>query len=305
MEATSLNLGVTFYHDRPQDIDSLNPSENAPLHNYVAMQPDPGSHSCKEIIWEVAAWISLVAFVVFVAAACVFAGLFIPDYFPFVALALYSFVNPVYNFFAELRNWAADERVAKEVETKIAEYFDAIPDTEQGVREKLVEIGINPSDIQDLSDLTLLRTIIARYEHWSDLGRAVYQAITTSDVHTPDTPETPFAERRDARRYATLELGDEMMMYKVISSYMYGLILHPHSQIKDLKDIMHFIPLNERIFKRATAQIFNDRPFNTFAVFTNSQKAPFTTDEIISAASALEIATRLFAPEPAAATRIT
>jgi hypothetical protein len=221
------------------------------LNRYVTERPDQAAAACarKEVLWRVAAAVSIAAFLVLSAAATLATGVLAPIYLPVTAVALFS-VTPIG---VQLHSWLSSQSMLaqnnREVEADAAAEWKKLT-APSHIEEALRRIEVNP---RSLPHLDRVKSAVARCLYWKEAAPKKLDAqiakLTAQAAKNRD-PER-LAEMRDE----ILLLRDQKLICKVKAAYMRALILRPTIQ----KDISDVCSLELRGFgDRAIANHFGD-----------------------------------------------
>jgi hypothetical protein len=257
--------------------NSAPPASSGPTENYlaraIALSPDLNSyltldpereankHACQAIMWQVAAWASIVGFAIIAVVACVVCALFAPIYLPLVLGGSIPLMYPIYNLFEYLRGRANAEQAIAFVEQGVARHYQRLNSNQQFsdlFRSHACELATLLGDLRlgggSLASLPLLQDkpaapsaaavpapanlkekatadaerirailpLIARFAYWKETEQNFQNAVVAETSKKPAND----LERRD-RNVLMLLFAQQMVMAKVNAAFTAMLIFHP------------------------------------------------------------------------------
>lgn len=120
-----------------------------------------GNHDFWKIVCKIAAVAVLVIFTVLAALGVVLSSLYAPNYFLLVSVFVALTTPTALNGYAYIQSWANRYAVMADKARLISRELAALPSTSDEIRDKLKELGIEPS----IEDCTILRSAFARYNY--------------------------------------------------------------------------------------------------------------------------------------------
>ncbi len=260
------------------------------------------SHESNATLWNVAAKVILVAFVIVAVGAFIAAGIFVPAYLPLVAVAAFCLMNPtlsLHNLCKEVSY--TTEQLAERLK-KTAQKFESLPAEPRLLGVKLLEKGIAYNTlpgVQGLDDLVRLKPLIAQYDYWAEqqafFERQARECIQNAEeaVRAPapaaegnaqseasnaqapapsaqpaaaEEPSNPSAIKEKVKlfRIAAINAQQSALICKTQAAFAHAVIKRPEfaGSVNDLVEL-NLISLKER----AIAREFNDPTADDFLLF--------------------------------------
>ncbi len=273
------------------------------LNKYVELLPTT-DHQWWAGAYNAAATAIFVAFLIAAVATVIFVGITEPGYLPVAMVGVPMFLPQVNGYIAGFRQKALMETALDQVERGIAQRLERIPNTEEGARAALEAIKIPEERIEELQqrlgNLTRLRPLIARYQHWEVVYKGTLNAADQMQINAVQAPH-PFQTR--AMQLESLKLEDRALIEKTYAAYFRGVILNPFLA-GDVDQIFTFtlMPMEARIIQKAMADRYDTaRHTHEHERFLNyPDKTPFLSWEKVEHATIEELSIELFKPKPIA-----
>jgi hypothetical protein len=272
------------------------------LNKYVELLPTT-DHQWWAGAYNAAATAIFVAFLVAAVATVIFVGITEPGYLPIAMIGVPMFLPQVNGYIAGFRQKALTETAFDQVERGIAQRLERIPNTEEGVQAALEAINIPEKQIeqlrQRLGNLTRMRPLIARYQHWE----AVYKGtLHAADQMLTNAARAPNPLKTKAMEFESLKLEDRALIEKTYAAYFRGVMLNLFAGDVDQVFTFTLMPMEERIMQKALADRYDTvRYTHEHERFLNyPDKTPFLSWEKVELVTIEELSIELFKPKPVA-----
>lgn len=273
------------------------------LNKYVELLPTT-DHQWWAGAYNAAATAIFVAFLIAAVATVIFVGITEPGYLPVAMVGVPMFLPQVNGYIAGFRQKALMETALDQVERGIAQRLERIPNTEEGARAALEAIKIPEEQIEELQqrlgNLTRMRPLIARYQHWEGVYKGTLYA---ADQMLTNAARAPNPLQTKAMEFESLKLEDRALIEKTYAAYFRGVILNPFLA-GDVEQVFTFtlMPMEARIMQKALADRYDTiRYTHEHERFLNyPDKTPFLSWEKVEHVTIEELSIELFKPKPVA-----